>query len=102
MKLFTTLKTPAAISTILVLPLVLLELIFNRVTVENAPDLAILFGLLWLLPTTGATILLHISRSRGSTVGSAFGVVILVLVMALWSVILIDQAPCFVGTPNCD
>ena len=86
-------------STVLVLPLFILELV-------NNPDIAggfpvVLFIVLWLLPVfliAGGGPLL---RSRSRVVIAAAAAVMIVLAV-FWVGLVADQLPCFLGVPNCD
>lgn len=108
-------RSAAIISSILVLPFVILEFMFNIVNQSNALslkkglDLTLLFGLLWLLPALFMTILSPIVRNlrAGDNMmanpGSLlFRVAVLAFFALAWGGILIDQFPCFMGIPNCD
>ena len=57
------LKTAAIISFIIVLPFALLEFTFSTVSKQNVPDLAVLFGLLWLLSMAFIVIMMPIVQN---------------------------------------
>jgi hypothetical protein len=108
-RLLTTLRIPAMVGFLLMLPFLLLELIFNPVNEQNAPGLTGLFGLLWLFPLLFVLILRPLIRTlraggwrMGSPAPLLLRVAFLVLVAMVWGGILVDQLPCFVGVPNCD
>lgn len=101
------LRSPAIISSLLVLPFVSLEMITRRGFDEGFPFL--LFGILWLLPVTFILTLIPIVRNwraidtvRTYPVSLLLRVAFLILVAWLWVSILSDQMPCFLGVPNCD
>lgn len=101
------LKTPAIVSSVLVLPFMILELVNRRDFHEGF--LIVLFGLMWLLPLSFIVILMPIlrglpagNRNMPSPLGLLPRVVLLILIAWLWIALLIDQMPCFLGVPNCD
>ena len=100
------LRSAVLISSLLVLPLVILEFFRNSITRQNAPGLIVLFGLLWLLPMMFMLILLPTVRARQSMMANPFSllfrVALLALIAFIWGGIMIDQLPCFMGVPNCD
>lgn len=105
----TDLRLAAVVSFALVLPLLILEALNNTVTRQNAPDLALLFGTLWLLPAAFVVILMPMARDaragRSVTAGPvtlSLKVAFLALVATTWAWGLVDQLPCFLGVPNCD
>jgi hypothetical protein len=111
--LLSSLKLPALVSTLLVLPFLVLELSLstdNRApAAKYALDMAVLFGVLWLLPLAFMAGLLPIVRGlrAGQAVMQHPGrllvrVGLLALVACVWSAILVDQLPCFLGLPNSD
>ena len=111
----TNLRAPAIISLLLVLPFMILEFMFNVVhrihalSLKNALDFTVLFGLLWLLPTAFLVILMPIVRNvragnnlMAHPIDLLLRVAFLALTVMMWGGILIDQLPCFLGVPNCD
>ncbi len=103
------LRAPAIMSFLLVLPFMILEFMFNVATRINVLDFTVLFGLLWLLPTAFLLILMPIVRNvRAGTnlmlhpVGLLLRVALLALIAWAWGALVIDQLPCFLGVPNCD
>jgi len=101
------LRLPAVTSTLLVLPLILLEWVNRRGFNQGFP--LPLFGILWLLPAAFILVLrssLAGLRTEGNTrthrVKQILRITSLVLLAGLWLVILQDQMPCFLGVPNCD
>ncbi|MGQ0604493.1 MAG: hypothetical protein ACT4QE_22665 [Anaerolineales bacterium] len=112
---FISLRAPVIISSILVLPFIILEFMFQIVNrpgalnPQNILSLSVLFGLLWLLPIAFIIILMPIVRDvrAGNTLTAQpilllFRVVLLAVIAMFWGGILIDQFPCFIGVPNCD
>lgn len=105
----TNLGSAAFISFILVLPFAILESLNQTITRQNAPGLILLFGLLWLLPTAFIATLVPIVRTvragngiLASPMSLLFRLAFLALVATMWSGLLLDQLPCFLGVPNCD
>jgi hypothetical protein len=93
------------ISTALVLPFVVLELINRRSFQEGFP--LVLFVFMWLLTLAFALVLLPIVRrpqtdNKTSLVRLLPRVAFLILVASLWVSLVVDQMPCFLGVPNCD
>lgn len=100
-------KAPALISTLLVLPFVVLELVNRRGFNEGFP--VTVFGLMWLLPLGFIVLLLPIVRRRPAgpmTPAERLSLWTRIAVMGLigfiWVALVADQMPCFVGQPNCD
>lgn len=105
----TTLRPAAVISLLLVAPFAILEALNNGITRQNAPGLALMFGLMWLLPAAFIIILVPLVRSARAGHGALanparflFSLALLALIGAMWVGIVIDQLPCFLGVPNCD
>jgi hypothetical protein len=103
----TTLRIPAIVSFILVIPFMIMEVVttqsFNAIF--NIP----LFGIMWFLPMIFMLILVPIVREvRGSNSLTAkpvilvLSVIFLILIALAWGGIVADQMPCFLGVPNCD
>ncbi len=106
-RLYTYLKWPVVISTLLVLPFMVLEWVKRRAFQEEFP--LPLFGLLWLLPVAFILLLTPVVRVirvgkslRGKPLLLFLRVVFLILIAMLWTSLLLDQMPCFLGVPNCD
>jgi hypothetical protein len=102
-----TLRVPAIISFILVLPLMIMEVANRRSFNEGFPVL--LFVVMWLLPVIFLLILTPIIRTirTGNSLLAGplkllLSVALLVLIAIVWTGALIDQMPCFLGVPNCD
>lgn len=90
------------------LPFAVLELAANP-NPASAPDLAVLFGLLWLLPTAFVALAAPIVRGAraghgilANPAGILLRLLLLLLLAVAWTGLLIDQMPCFLGVPNCD
>lgn len=102
-------KLAALISFFLILPFAILELLNNTTTKQDAPDLILLFGVLWLLPTAFLLILIPIVRSvraGNSPLANPFTFLLrvasLAVIATVWGWGFLDQLPCFLGVPNCD
>jgi hypothetical protein len=105
--LLTTLRIPAIVSFILVLPFMIMEVINRRNFNEGFP--IPLFVIMWLLPIlfilTGMPIVRNINGGNSLLANSILLVVrvtFLAFLAWMWVGILIDQMPCFLGVPNCD
>lgn len=105
----TSLRPAAIISLILILPFAILEFIYNSVNRQNIASLALLFGLLWLLPTAFIAILMPIVsniRTGNSVLANplrlVLSIALLLFIAVIWGSVLLDQLPCFVGVPKCD
>ena len=101
------LRVPAIISSLLLLPLLILELINQPGFQEAFP--IYLFVILWLLPVifTFTLISLMYNLRGGQSIkdnltGFLLKVAIIILAAGLWVAIILDQMPCFLGIPNCD
>lgn len=112
---FAKLRPAAIVSFLLVLPFMILEFAFNLSSKLPSPgfkyaiDSAVLFGLLWLLPTAGLAMLMPLVRNlargdgvAGNPVRLAARVVFSAVLVVMWGGIVLDQFPCFFGLPNCD
>ena len=101
------LRLPAIISSLLVLPFMILELINRRSFHEDFPFP--LFGILWLLPVPFILILMLIvekARAGKNIMANPINLLLraasLILIAWLWIGIIRDQMPCLLGVPNCD
>lgn len=100
------LKTAAIVSSILVIPFMILELINRRNLFDGFP--IVLFGVMWLLPLAFVIILMPIVRSVAAGERNVNPVklvprLLLLMLMAwFWVSLVVDQMPCFLGVPNCD
>ncbi|HEX8248381.1 MAG TPA: hypothetical protein VF599_09435 [Pyrinomonadaceae bacterium] len=101
------LKTAAIISFFIVLPFVIFELAFN--TRRNVYDFIVLFGFLWLLSAAFVALLMPLVqnlRAGNGVAAKPFNLLLRVafsaLIIMMWTGIIIDQLPCFLGAPNCD
>lgn len=99
-------RTPALVSSALVIPFIVLESINRRGFHEEFP--IVLFGLMWLLPFSFALISTPVvrglmARSRGLVARRLLPKAVLLIFIAwLWVSLTVDQMPCFLGVPNCD
>ena len=101
------LKTPAIISSVPVLPFIVLELI-NRRSLPGGFHFMLII-LLWLLPLSFMLILLSIlrdpqagKRRMASSLNLLTRVACLIFLAWFWVGLILDQMPCFLGVPNCD
>ncbi|HEX6181521.1 MAG TPA: hypothetical protein VFZ47_09750 [Chitinophagaceae bacterium] len=106
-KIVSIFKWPAIISTIVILPFVVLELINQPASHTDFPFA--LFVLLCFVPLVYCLILLPMLRpapatdkKRPNVVGLFARLVILVSLGMMWIITMLDQMPCFLGVPNCD
>jgi len=105
--MLTTLRSPALISLILVVAFMIMEVVNRRNFNEGFP--IPLFVIMWVLPIIFIVTLMPIVRNvraRNSLIACPVNllirVVILVFIAWMWTGILIDQMPCFLGVPSCD
>ena len=103
----TNFRTPALIGLLFVIPFMIMEAVNtqNINAIFNVP----LFGFMWLLPTIFVVILMPIVRDlragnslMASPLSLVISVTLLVLIGFMWTSLLMDQMPCFLGVPNCD
>jgi hypothetical protein len=104
---FSNIKSSVVISTALVLPLIIMELVNRRNYHEGFP--VSLFVILWLLPMAFILILKPTMRkvqashwTTPNLIRLLLGIVCLLLIAWFWTGILLDQMPCFLGVPICD
>lgn len=104
---FMTLRSPALISLLLVIPFMIMEIVNRRGFGESFP--IPLFVMMWILPLIFIVTAMPIIRNlragnslMAQPVKLLIRIVILVFVSWLWTSLLIDQMPCFLGVPNCD
>lgn len=102
-----TLIWAAVVSTLLVLPLALLEAKNQSFTAVRGA--LALYVALWIVPVAfivSAAPLVRAYRGGDAGAGSAvtgwLRVVLLALLGGFWIGLVIDQMPCFLGVPNCD
>jgi hypothetical protein len=105
--ILTNLKLPVLISSMLVIPFMIMEVVNRRNFNEGFP--IPLFIFMWVLPILFVVTLMPIVRNvragnnlMASPVNLLIRVVILVFIAWMWTSLLIDQMPCFLGVPNCD
>jgi hypothetical protein len=103
----THLRIPALVSTVVVLPFVMLEWVNRRDFHDGFP--IPLFGLMWLLSFSFIVVLMPVPRrlSAGNRhIPNPFGLLsrvgLLIAVAWLFVSLVLDQMPCFLGVPNCD
>ena len=101
------LKTPAIISSVIVLPFMIMELVNRRDIYTGFP--VVLFVVMWILASAFISILMPILRSgpegnqnTRSPVSVVPRIGLLILIGWLWVGLVLDQMPCFLGVPNCD
>ena len=101
-----TLVRAAAISTLLVLPLALLEARHESLTAGRGA--LVLYAVLWIVPvacSVSAAPLIKAYRGAagpGRSITGWLRVLLLVLLAGFWIGLVVDQMPCFLGVPNCD
>lgn len=107
MNSFSNLKTAALFSCFLVIPFIGMELL-NGMNVGGSFPLA-LFLTLWALSTIFGLLmipLVTIVRQGGVMTAPRFPMFMRLtaslFVAWLWTAIVLDQMPCFMGVPNCD
>ncbi len=95
------------LSLFLVLPFIFMEWVNRRHYKEGFP--IPLFIVLWLLPVLFMAVLKPILQTfragngiLAQPVHFFFRIISLVLIAWLWTGILLDQMPCFLGVVNCD
>jgi len=105
--ILTSLRSPAIISLLLVVPFMILELVNRRNFNEGFP--VPLFGFLWILPILFIITMMPIVRNiqAGNSIIAnpiilLIRVVFLAFIAWMWISLMIDQMPCFLGVPNCD
>ena len=105
--MFMTIRSPALISLLLVIPFMVMEIVNRRGFHEGFT--IPLFAMMWILPVifiiTGMPILQNLRAGNSlmaQPVNLLIRIVILVFVAWMWTSLLIDQMPCFLGVPNCD
>ena len=105
--MFMTLRSPALISLLLMIPFMVMEVADRRGFNEGFP--IPLFVIMWLLPLSFILTAMPMVRNlqagnslMAQPVNLLIRIVILVFVAWMWTSLLIDQMPCFLGVPNCD
>ena len=105
--MFLTLRLPALISLLLIIPFMVMEVVNRREFNEGFPFP--LFIIMWLMPVlfilTGMPILRNMrvgNNVLAKPVILLIRVAILIFIAWFWVALLIDQMPCFLGFPNCD
>jgi hypothetical protein len=100
-------RAPLLISAILVVPFFVLEWMNNRTLHEDFPFVLFVFmslhSLFIVLLVTPALQCLRAERSlRALKPGHWVGLFLGVFLVYLYTNVVIDQLPCFLGVPNCD
>jgi hypothetical protein len=102
-----TFRLPAIIGLVLVLPFVILEFANRRNYHESFP--LPLFGFLWFLAMVFFVTVLPMLRTihtrnniLAQSVYLLMRVTVLMLIAWMWTAILTDQMPCFLGVLRCD
>jgi cation transport ATPase len=105
---FATVRWPAIVSFILVLPFMALELINRQAFRPHEGFPITLFVVLWLLPVAFFLILSPTIRnvraenkSRIHPTTLVLSAAALMLIAGLWGSVILDQMPCFLGVPYC-
>jgi hypothetical protein len=105
--ILTNLRSPAIISFLLILPLMIMEVVNWRNFNEGFP--IPLFVIMWLLPmlfiVTGMPIMRNLRAGNAIIANPVLlfiRIVFLAFIVWMWFGILFDQMPCFLGIPNCD
>ena len=101
------LRTPAIMSSVLVLPFMILEFVNRREFYEGFP--IPLSAMMWLPPLSFILILMPIvrelraqERTTPNPLRLLLGIGFLILLAWLWVGLIHDQMSCFLGVPNCD
>ena len=105
--MFLTLRSPALISLLLIIPFMVMEVVNRWGFNEGFPFP--LFIIMWLLPVlfilTGMPILRNMRAGDNMLAKPGLlliRVVLLIFIAWFGGTLLIDQMPCFLGVPNCD
>jgi hypothetical protein len=99
---------PALLASSVVLPLMILEAVNTTLTRQHAQGFVVLFGTLWVIALVFFILAMRSWRAaRGGylfsrPVTSLLGAVVMVTLALIWTSIVADQFPCFMGVPNCD
>ena len=97
----------AVISLIILLPFIMMEILNRKGMPESFP--VFLFAFLWLLQ--GAFLFLILPLVKKLWIGKGFQLKftallvrlpVMIFIAWMWSSILVDQMPCFLGVVNCD
>jgi hypothetical protein len=104
-----TLAMASAVGAALLAPLLFLDVQHNGLEGRRALDMLALFGVLFALSVAvvaATATVVRATRSREPLLRKPAPVVVSVVVLAvaviMWTAIVSDQLPCFLGTPNCD
>ena len=101
------LASSAIFGFLVVLPFIVLELVNARPIGVSFPFA--LFGVMWILASIVLSLAIPLVRDlrAGKSVAATpvnliLRVSVVVLVAVVWTGIVNDQMPCFMGVPNCD
>jgi cation transport ATPase len=101
------LRTAAIVSSVLVLPFMILELVNGRGSRHDFP--IVLFGFMWLIALAFIVTLMSIlgslqarNRTAPDSLRLLSRIAVLILITWIWVSLTLDQMPCFRGVPNCD
>lgn len=104
---FGNLKKSAVLSLLIVLPFMFLEFVNGGYSLHGFP--VPLFGFMWLLALSFIVLLVPILRSLQTgnratpeTIRLFLRLCLLILIAWMWTSLVLDQMPCFLGVPNCD
>lgn len=96
---------PILISSVLLLPFIILEFINQDLADFSFP----LFGFLWLLSVGFFSLLISMVQRlkagngiKANLVGFLVRIVVMIPIAWMWIGVVLDQMPCFLGVPNCD
>ena len=94
-----------AVGLLVVLPFVILEAVTTSGFSTFGFPFA-LFAVLWILASVFTGLFLNMVRNikagSGLPINLAATAVLLIVIAAVWSGLVYDQMPCFMGVPNCD
>lgn len=95
------------IASLLVAPLLILELTYGQKSYTSFPTS--LFVILWLVPVIFVALAMPLAQAQGAGQSLAkhpvtllLRVALLILLAIFWTGLVNDQMPCFLGVPNCD
>jgi hypothetical protein len=101
------LRLRAIVSSLIVLPFMIPELVNRRNFNEGFP--VPLFVVLWVLPIIFMATLTPIAQNvrAGKSVAAkpvslVLRVAVSIFIVWFWGSVVMDQMPCFLGVPNCD
>lgn len=99
-------KSAALISSVMVLPLLVLELFNQPFQKANITSSIVLFSVLWLVPVAFIVLVRPVVRADSGvtflSVNTLVRLAFAILLVFFWGSLVADQMPCFLGVPNCD